>query len=194
MPPNGGIHLTIKTSDQRPRLRRTAACGRACRRQSLTEKCGWANPRHDGQETSLLLFLENPEEELPASSSIVLLHSSRFDASPRFPRPLPFPTSSASSPTLVSAVALSALPLRCSTRIPATASSMCRNRHQPVLTIFTMRDAPMNLTNLLDRRCARPREEHRIRRRLFVGALKAEGCSHSSSLRFLQNVGNAVQR
>ena len=38
-------HLTIKTSDQRPRLRRNVACGRACRHQRLTEKCGSLNPR-----------------------------------------------------------------------------------------------------------------------------------------------------
>ena len=66
--------------------------------------------RQDGQENNSPPIFEKLEQEVPASS-IILLHASGFDAWPRFPRPLPFPMSSASSPTLVSAVVFSAFPV-----------------------------------------------------------------------------------
>ena len=52
LPAIGGTHLTIQTSDQKPQLRRTDACGRACRRLNLTEKCGSPNPRRAERGTT----------------------------------------------------------------------------------------------------------------------------------------------
>ena len=139
--------------------------------------------RHDGQENFSPNFSRILKKSCQPPPSFSF--ASGFDAWPRFPRRLPFPMSSASSPTLVSAVAFSALPVRCSTRIPATASSICRNRHPPVLTIFTTRDAPMTLTTPLKPEfCTSSKRASNSSVPSFVGALKAESCSHSSSPRF----------
>ena len=42
-----------KTSDQKPRIRRNAACGPACRRQSLTVKCGSPNPQRGARDHAI---------------------------------------------------------------------------------------------------------------------------------------------
>ena len=108
------------------------------------EGCAHCAHGTTGKRRTLSQFLESPEEERP----VVLLHASGFDAWPRFPRPLPFPMSSASSPTLVSAVAL--LHLRCDVRPESQQlPPACRSRHSSGLAILTMRDAPMTRTTLL---------------------------------------------
>ena len=128
--------------------------------------------RYDGQENFFLPIFENPEEKLPASS-IILFHVPGFDAWPRFPRPPLFPLSSASSPKFVSAIALSAPPVRCSSRIAATVASMFRSRHPLVLTTFTT-PVDTGAWYIVE-------ESIDFVGAVCVGALKAESCGHRSS-------------